>query len=75
MLEINPKQRQEVQESFDRLVKNIVDGDITNFQMELTCRPAMFHSGYPIQHMPEKRTFTYDGYTQSGKRFSLTIDE
>lgn len=74
-MEINQKHRQEVQESFNRLVKNIVDGDITDFQMEITSRPAMFHNEQPIFHIPEKRTFTYEGYTQAGKRFSLTIDE
>lgn len=74
-LEINPEHQQAVQESFNRHVKNIVDGDITDAQMELSCRPAMYHNDQPIFHMPEKRTFTYEGYTQAGKRFSLTIDE
>ena len=73
-LEVNPKHRQEVPESFDRHVKNIVDGSITNVQMELTPLPLMFHNEHPIM-IREKTTFTYEGYTQAGKRFSLTIDE
>lgn len=74
-MEINPKQRQEVQESFDRHIKDTVDGSITGVQMSILSHPAVYHNGHPIQHMPGKRTFTYDGYTQAGKRFSLTIDE
>lgn len=74
MLEINPKQRQEVQESFNLHIKDTVDGDITDFQMELSTYPAMYHNGHPQYHS-EKRTFTYEGYTQAGKKFSLIIDE
>lgn len=74
MPEISPKRRQ-VQESFNQHVKKIVSGDITDFQMELTSHPAMYHNEHAILYMPEKRTFTYDGYTQAGKKFSLTIED
>ena len=74
MLEINQKRHREVQELFNQHVKNIVDGDITDFQMELSRRPAAYFNGQPLMH-EEKRTLTYDGYTQSGKKFSLTIED
>ena len=74
MLEINPKPRQKIQESFNRHVKNIVDGDITDAQIELSSYPLMFHNEHPIMNR-EKATFTYEGYTQSGKKFSLIIDD
>lgn len=74
MLEINPKHRQEAQESYNRHLKDIVEGSITNVQIELSSYPAMYHNGPPSLHS-EKRTFTYEGYTQAGKRFSLIINE
>lgn len=75
--ETTQKRRQMVQESFNRHLEAIVDEDrdITDFQVEVSTRPAMFHNEHAMMYMPEKRTFTYEGYTQSGKRFSLTIDE
>lgn len=73
-LEINPKPRHEAQELFNRHSKDIVDGSITDVQIELSSYPLMCHNERPILHR-EKATFTYEGYTQSGKRFSLIIDE
>ena len=74
MLELNPKHRQEIQESFDRHLKGIADWSVTNVQVEVSIQPVMDYIGQQSLH-PGKRTLTYDGYTQSGKRFSLIIDE
>ena len=73
-LETNPEQRQEIQESFDLHLKDIVDGSITDIQIDLSSYPVMYNiESLSMYH--EKRTFTYEGYTQDGKRFILIIDE
>lgn len=72
-IEINHQQRQ-AQESFKNHHNELSDCFITNVQMELDTVSGDCH-GVRQYIRTEKRIFTYEGFTQSNKKFTLTIED
>lgn len=74
-LEINQKHRREVQKSFDNHCEELSDCNITNVQIDLDVGTIDYFHEAKQYIRTEKRIFTYEGFTQSHKKFTLTIED
>lgn len=66
---------QKLQELFKQHLSELVDCTITSLSVELTAQPAAYRLELPMFHLPERRIFTYEGYTKSDKWFKLIYCE
>lgn len=74
MLEINQEHKRQAQELFNKHHEELEECLITDVQIEIDSDPIVFDET-TVYFRTEKRIISYEGYTKSHKKFTLTIED